>query len=76
MKTAMMNKSRSLLLLSVLALLFAACEEGIIDNVILSQDYSEPEYSIAVSPSELSFPAEGGEEDLYEEILKVAKKKK
>ena len=38
MKTAMMNKSRSLLLLSVLAVLFAACEEGIIDNAILSQD--------------------------------------
>ena len=62
MKTAMMNKSRSLLLLSVLAVLFAACEEGIFDNAVLSQDYSEPEYAIAVSPSELSFPAEGGEE--------------
>ena len=57
-----MNKSRSLLLLSVLAVLFAACEEGIFDNAVLSQDYTEPEYSIAVSPSELSFPAEGGEE--------------
>ena len=68
MKTAMMNKSRSLLLLSVLSVLFAACEEGIIDNAILSQDYSEPEYSITVSPSELSFPAEGGEEKVMLEL--------
>lgn len=41
MKTAMMNKSRSLLLLSVLAVLFAACEEGIIDNAVLSQNESK-----------------------------------
>ena len=65
-----MNKSRSLLLLSVLAVLFAACEEGIIDNAILSQDYTEPEYSIALSPGELSFPAEGGEEDITLELTR------
>ncbi len=65
-----MNKSRSLLLLSVLAVLFAACEEGIIDNAILSQDYIEPEYSISVSPGELSFPAEGGEEDITLELTR------
>lgn len=70
MKTAMMNKSRSLLLLSVLAVLFAACEEGIIDNAILSQDYTEPEYAISVSPGELSFPAEGGEEDITLELTR------
>ena len=65
-----MNKSRSLLLLSVLAVLFAACEEGIIDNAILSQDYTEPEYAISVSPGELSFPAEGGEEDITLELTR------
>ncbi len=70
MKTAMMNKSRSLFLLSILAVLFAACEEGIIDNAILSQDYSEPEYAISVSPGELSFSAEGGEEDITLELTR------
>ena len=65
-----MNKSRSLFLLSILAVLFAACEEGIIDNAILSQDYSEPEYAISVSPGELSFSAEGGEEDITLELTR------
>ena len=59
-----MKKFRSILIISAVAVLCAACETGIVDNAILSWDYQEPEHWIRTSASKLEFLFSGGEEQL------------
>ena len=57
-----MKKFRILLITATAALL-AACESGVIENAILTQNYNEPAYSVTPSQTQLDFRFAGGEDD-------------
>ena len=49
------------LFIPIVALTLAACESGIIDNAVPTQNFSEPEYYIEVSKTTFEVASDGGE---------------
>ena len=49
------------LFICIAAMVFAACESGIIDNAVPTQNFNEPEYYIEVSQTTFEVASDGGE---------------